>query len=60
MKVENMWKMISSMPDSRYKAVKVINFAYSQIPHGCWWDTAMEEFHRLHKLGYWTWPDESK
>ena len=60
MKVENMWKRISSMPDSRSKAVKVVQFAFKQPPHCFWWTEAMYEFQRLVKLGYWKWQDESR
>ena len=60
MKVEDMWKRIKSMQDSRSKSVKVVRFAYHQVPYGFWWTEAMYEFHRLCKLGYWVWQDESK
>ena len=60
MKVENMWKRIMAMPDSCSKATKVIKFAFHQVPQGFWWTEAMNEFHRLYKLGYWVWQDESK
>lgn len=60
MKVEDMWNRISTMQDSSYKAMNVLNFSYSHLPYSFWWETAMKEFHRLHKLGYWKWPNESK
>ena len=60
MKVENMWNRISSMQDGSYKVLKVLNFASKQLPQGYWWKIAMDEFHRLYKLGYWKWPVESK
>ena len=60
MKAENMWKRILSMPDSRTKATKVVDFAFKHVPQGYWWTVARNEFHRLYKLGYWTWQDENK
>lgn len=60
MKVENEWKLILAMPDSCYKVAKVVNFASRQVPHCFWWVVAMNEYHRLFKLGYWLWQDESK
>lgn len=60
MKAVNMWKRILSMPDSRSKYTKVVNFAFRQVPYSFWWTIAMNEFHRLYKLGYWKWQDESK
>ena len=61
MKAVNMWKRILSMPDSRYKMLKVFNFAgYYCVPHGQMWMYAMDEFNRLYNLGYWKWQDENK
>lgn len=57
--VENMWKRILFMPDRCFKAVKVLEFSARCVPHGYWWTIAMNELHRLYKLGYWKWQDES-
>ncbi len=59
MKVENMWKRILSMPDSRAKMLKVWKFAGNCLPYGNWWTIAMQEFNRLYNAGYWKWQDES-
>lgn len=60
MKVEDKWKQILSIPDSRLKAMKAVNFAFRQVPYGFWWTVAMNEYHRLSKLGYGIWQEESK
>ena len=58
--VENRWKRISSMPDSRSKVEEVLKFASDRPPWGYWWTIAMDEFNRLYNLGYWVCQDESK
>lgn len=60
LEVENRWKRISSMPDSRSKAEEVLKFAYDRPTWGYWWTIAMDEFNRLKNLGYWEWQEESK
>ncbi len=61
MKVENMWKRILAMPDSRAKMDKLWAFAGRCMPYGQRWTIAMNEFNRLYNLGcYWKWQDESK